>query len=118
MIELQGGHYVRVSGEPNPGTETLSGLAVSVNPPESAPRASLQVAPVVLVFRDGHREEVTDYTIEDGALYVRSDFYTSGSWNRKIEISSLNVPETVKLNQSRGVDFHLPTAPNQVIVRP
>ncbi len=74
--------------------------------------------PAVLVFRDGHREEVSEYTIADGALYTRTDYYTAGSWNRQIELSALNLPDTVKSNQSRGVRFQLPSSPNEVIVRP
>jgi hypothetical protein len=75
-------------------------------------------APAVLVFRDGHREEVSNYTIADGILYTAGDPYTGGSWNKKIELSSLNLPETVKSNHLRGVRFHLPSAPNEVVVRP
>ena len=71
-----------------------------------------------LVFRDGHREQVFDYTIADGVLYAHADYFTTGSWNRKIELSSLNLSETVKSNQSQGVRFQLPSAPNEVIVGP
>jgi len=80
------------------------------------------LAPAVLVFRDGHHEEVSDYTIADGILYTHGNLYTAGagsagSWNRKIVLSSLNLPETMLLNHSHGVNFQLPTAPNEVIVR-
>jgi len=56
--------------------------------------------------------------ITDGVLYTSGDYYANGSWNRKIELSSLNLPETVKSNQSRSVRFQLPSAPNEVIIRP
>jgi hypothetical protein len=72
----------------------------------------------VLVFRDGHREEVSAYTITGGAIYAPADFYRDGSWNRKIELSSLDLPETLKSNYSRGLRFQLPRAPNEVIVGP
>jgi hypothetical protein len=74
--------------------------------------------PAILIFRDGHREETSDYTIANGILYTRSDFYANGSWTRKIELSSLNLPETLSSNQSRGVRFQLPSFPNEIIVRP
>ena len=74
--------------------------------------------PAILIFRDGHREETSAYTISNGVLYTGSDFYTNGSWTRKIELSSLDLPETLKSNQSRGVRFQLPSFPNEVIVRP
>ena len=83
-----------------------------------AAAADPELVPAILIFRDGHREEVSEYTIADGSLYTRADYYTNGSWNRKIELSSLNLSETVRSNQSRGVRFQLPSFPNEVIVRP
>jgi hypothetical protein len=125
LIELQGDRYVRVSGPETLGAEMIAPQKFdqAPHPPRRQERRSVaavaapELPPAVLVFRDGHREEASDYTIADGILYTRGD-YTNGSWNRKIELSSLNLPETVKSNQSRGVRFQLPTAPNEVIVRP
>lgn len=74
--------------------------------------------PVILIFRDGHREEVTEYTIAAGVLYAHLDYATDGSWNKTIALSSLNLPETTKTNQSRGIKFQLPHSPNEVILRP
>src|SRR5258708_2743465 len=134
LIELQGGRYVRVTGEYLAGENTSdSGLAyqaptastASSGPAklDSKRRPAREVtarilAPVVLVFRDGHSEEVRDYTIADGAIYARGDYYSDGYWNKTIELSTLNLPETVKSNQERGVRFVLPSAPNEVITRP
>jgi hypothetical protein len=124
MIELRGDRYVKVSGEETSGAQMIDPMPDAASPPRrlSDPSVQSMVAPVsplaVLVFRDGHREEVSDYTIAGGILYARSDYYTTGSWNKNIELSSLNIPETVQSNQSRGVPFHFPTAPNEVIVGP
>jgi hypothetical protein len=71
-----------------------------------------------LVFRDGHKEEVRDYSIADGVLYARGDFYTDGYWNKNISLSSLDVAQTLQANAERGVKFVLPSAPNEVITRP
>jgi hypothetical protein len=30
----------------------------------------------------------------------------------------LNLPETIEVSHSRGVQFRLPTAPNEVVTRP
>lgn len=129
LIELQGGRYVRLNGE-KPSDD---GLLAYQAPTASKARGSAKVdsnkrvthevtarelAPVVLVFRDGHSEEVRDYTIAGGAIYARGDYYSDGYWNKKIELSALNLPETVKSNQERGVHFALPGAPNEVITRP
>ncbi len=129
MIELQGDRYVRVSGPEAWGAEMIQpeeGGQMQATPSEQRRPSSAAVpataardlAPTVLIFRDGHREEASDYTIADGILYASADRYTTGSWNRKIELSSLNLPETVETNRSRGVRFQLPTSPNEVIVRP
>jgi hypothetical protein len=124
MIELQGDHYVRVSGDDRSGAEMVDRQAVLSS--ERGPDASRtdrspsgdELPPAILVFRDGHREEVSGYTITDGALYASGNLYRDGSWNKKIELSSLSLPETIKASQERGVEFRLPTAPNEVIVRP
>ena len=123
MIELQGDRYVRVSGPEMPGAEMIERMP---DPSPSTERASSTVnhaaapelPPAVLVFRDGHREEAAEYTIADGVIYTHADYYSTGSWNKKIELSSLNLPETIQSNQSRGVRFQLPAYPNEVIVRP
>jgi len=128
MIELRGDRYVQVSGPDSSGAEMLSPekSGPAQNPTRRSQGPSIaaihttvpaELPPAILVFRDGHREETSDYTIADGVLYTRGD-YTNGSWNRKIELSSLNLPETIQSNQSRGVRFQLPSSPNEVIVRP
>lgn len=121
LIELQGDRYVRVSGENESGTQMLDArtasatLAKPLDPSRSSPRETVTA---ILVFRDGSREEVSNFTISNGLLYASADYYTAGSWNRRIELSSLNLPETVKANRDRGVAFQLPSAPNEVIVGP
>ncbi len=124
MIELQGDRYVRVSAEETSGAELIHPMPESATPSRSPSGALIRTVPApalppaVLVFRDGHREDVNDYTITSGVLYARADYYTSGSWNKRIELSSLNLPETVSSNHSRGIRFQLPSAPNEVIVGP
>ena len=51
-------------------------------------------------------------------MYATSDYWSSGTWSKKIQLADLDVPSTVKLNQERGVKFKLPTSPNEVIIRP
>lgn len=119
LIELQGDHYVQLSGDTGSREQVLDARSPSArldNEPiarDAAPRRA-----AFLVFRDGHSEEVSSYTISAGALYASADYYSSGTWNRKIELSSLNLPETIRANQQRGIQFQLPLAPNEVIVGP
>jgi len=130
MIELRGDRYVQVSGEETSETEIGTDVK-TIDPLSNTSRqreqssgnaahavSTKEIPPAILVFRDGHREQVSDYTIADGILYAHSDYFTTGSWNRKIELSSLNLGETLKSNQSQGVRFQLPSAPNEVIVGP
>lgn len=118
VIELQGGHYVRVSGDDDSQSQMVDHGPVASVSDDSVVTARNEPPPALLVFRDGHQEIVNEYTIADGTLYARGDFYTDGTWTRRIDLSALNVPETVKANQSRGTRFILPTASNEVIVGP
>jgi hypothetical protein len=141
MIELQNGRYVRdeesaINGEvvplalgSNNSRSQKSSLSKSsegrADRTASTPISSITAAPpsrdlpaTLLVFRDGHSDEVHDYAIADGALYARGDFYEVGYWNKKIELSSLDLPQTLQANSSRGVKFVLPSSPNEVITRP
>jgi hypothetical protein len=134
LIELQGDHYVRVAnGEMSEGLRDIppQDRKVLTRIRSAAPsakqlsksqntttNASAELAPAVLVFRDGHSEDIRDYSIVAGVIYARGDYYTDGYWNKKIELTALNLPETFKTNESRGVKFILPNAPNEVITRP
>jgi hypothetical protein len=114
MIELQNGRYVRVSGAAAVG-EPLS-LASDKKPAPATAATTLPAA--VLVFRDGHTEEVRDYAIASGVLYARGNYYTDGYWNKKISLATLNMAETLQANRDRNVKFVLPSSPNEVITRP
>ena len=146
VIELQNGRYVRVNSTPSNGEALPLALAsdrapsdqpqpskstrshstrfassnVTPQPPTIAAASPPQhdLPPALLIFRDGHSEEVRDYTIADGILYARGDYYTDGYWTKKIELSTLNVVETLQANTKRNVKFVLPTSPNEVITRP
>jgi hypothetical protein len=133
MIELHGDHYVRVSGEEISGVEAIDQYSnqsgrqqkkdhrssrLSRSQPQASESATRDLPAIDLIFRDGHREQVSQYTIAVGVLYTNADYYNGGSWNRKIEISSLDVAQTITLNRSRGVNFQLPKSPNEVIVGP
>jgi hypothetical protein len=57
----------------------------------------------VLVFKDGHQQEILNYAIVGGTLYDLSD-----GQSRKIALAQLDLPATVKQNDGRGIDFELP----------
>ena len=57
----------------------------------------------VLVFKDGHRQEIANYAIVGATLYDLSDGRT-----KKVGLAELDLTATVKQNDERGVDFKLP----------
>ena len=120
LIELRGDNYVQLSGERDIKSQTITpeSSPAKIQKPQTQTIAQAQAQTALLVFRDGHEEEVANYTISNGILYASADYYSAGSWNREIKIASLNVPQTIATNQSRGVPFHLPGAPNEVVVGP
>ncbi len=114
MIELQGDRYVAQ------GASDTAGSVISIQP-ASKPSAEVRredLKPILLIFRDGHQEEVTDYTIANGALYASANYYSDGVWTKKIELATVNIADTIATNQTRGVSFRLPASPNEVITRP
>jgi hypothetical protein len=56
----------------------------------------------VLVFRDGHQQQVTNYAIMGQTLYI---FDTR---TQKVGLGDLDIPATIKLNDNSGVEFHVP----------
>lgn len=116
MIELQGEQYIRSDRNEKPVQQvtvnSVSKAKSDVNPTPSV------IVPATLIFRDGHREQVQEYTIADGAIYAHGDYWQDGYWNKKILLSALNIPATVLVNRDTGANFALPSAPNVVIVGP
>jgi hypothetical protein len=128
LIEWQGDRYVRHGGlEPTVSRGGSAPLdyaeATRIREKSSATRAvkvgeSSAELPVVLIFRDGRREEAASYVIVGPTMYVCSNFWSSGSWSTKVQLADLDLPATSKVNQERGVKFVLPGGPNEVVTRP
>jgi hypothetical protein len=127
MIELQGDKYIRhATGEVANTRSASAGMASSgngavssrANPTSFASPTTVDEPAAVFIFRDGHREESSDYSIISGVIYSRGDYWSSGSWSKKILVADLDVPATLRANRDRGVNFRLPSAPNEVITRP
>ncbi len=126
LLERQGDQWVQVTGyiQSSPPTQSTPSETVKATPlrPVMASRNETaqpppELPPAVLVFRDGHEEEVKSYTIIGETLYASANYWTSGSWTKKIEIADLDVPATLKLNQERGSKFNLPSGPQEVLIR-
>jgi hypothetical protein len=122
LIEWQGDHFVRMTvAEKNREHGAPPDFSEKTTPRtarNATPEPSREIPPALLVFRDGHQEQVSSYTIVKDTIYTKSDYWASGSWGKKIQISDLDVPATLRANQEHGVNFSLPTNPNEVVVRP
>jgi hypothetical protein len=57
----------------------------------------------VLIFKDGHQVEVSNYAIVGMTLFDLSQGH-----HQKIPLSDLNLTATTKENDDRGIDFQLP----------
>jgi hypothetical protein len=134
VLELQGDRWVRVTNhgdtvtdeEPSGAREPGDSLPSSVI---STQRASIRQAaeanitpgklpPAVLVFRDGHREEIEKYTIVGTTIHMITDYWRTGAWSRSVNLADLDVPATLRANQEAGANFRLPSGPSEVVVRP
>jgi hypothetical protein len=133
LIEWQGDRYVRFGAEQigERGNFARPDYALPIvtraitKAPVKALTSAMQQLPAqplagelplaVLIYRDGHREEISDYAIVDGMIYVRGNYWQDGYWTKHIPISALDPPATVQANLHRGVRFMLPSASNVVI---
>lgn len=126
MLELHGDRWVRVTdsgqimSESQAGKKgsTKRGDARTITPEQAAVEPARALPPAVLVFRDGHREEINSYTIVGGAVYTSNGYGDGGSWTKKVPIAELDVPATLELNRERGTNFSFPSNPHVVAIRP
>ena len=110
LLELHGSQWVKVANFGEASQQALN--------PSSQSASAKPMPAAVLVYRDGHSEEISSYSIIDRVMYTKSDYYSSGSWTRAIQIADLDIPATLKQNQQRGVKFDLPSGPDEVVIRP
>lgn len=92
------------SEEPEPAAPDAS----PAQPDSASSQPAQPQEPNVLVFRDGHQLEVQNYAIVGDFLY---DFTPGHA--RKVPLSQLDLPATVKTNDDRGVDFTLPASSSE-----
>ena len=77
--------------------------AQAAKEPQSEPAEDAkQVEPTVLVFRDGHQQEVTNYAIMGQTVWVFDKRV------QKIALADLDVKATVRANDARGIAFQMP----------
>lgn len=123
LIELRGNRYVRFGGGQKSAQREITAppdYAGETTTKSSASTGAIthELPPAVLVYRDGRHEEVSDYAIVGAVMYARGDYWRNGYGTKSIQLSALNIPATIKINQENGVRFSLPAAPNEVVTRP
>jgi hypothetical protein len=130
VLELQGDHWVRLTNygqsqtaqilqpESQQASSQTSASLISAGRQIQTPEPPTELPPAVLVFRDGHQEEIGKYVIAGPTIYTSADYWSSGSWTRKVQIAALDIPATLKVNRERGAKFNLPSGPHEVMIRP
>jgi len=118
MIEWRENRYVRVSGGENRSIPAQPDYAGAPAHPAAASTPRQELPPAILVFRDGTRQEVQEYVIANGVMYIHGGYGQDGYRTKQIQLSSLDVPATLEANQQRGAKFILPASPNEVVTRP
>src|SRR5271165_1651804 len=74
--------------------------------PAQQPQSKAQIhAETLLIYRDGHAEEVVNYAIVGGTIWVFDEVRA-----KKIRLSDLDLPATKRDNEDRGIDFVLPAS--------
>lgn len=119
VMELRGDRWVRITttGPVEVATPSASERP-AVLPAFDLSPAAAPLPAAILVFRDGHQEEISKYTIVGRTIFLKSDYWSTGNWTRKISIADLDIPATLKLNSDRGTKFALPSRPSEIILRP
>jgi len=126
VLENRAGQWVRVPNGGQAPTASQTGKPDSSpapNPhpgivdPASGIKPSPELPAAVLVFRDGHKEELQKYMIQGDAVYTSASPYSSGALTKRIPLDALDIPASLKLNKERGAKFNLPSASNEVMIR-
>ncbi|MBZ5569723.1 MAG: hypothetical protein LAN64_17990 [Acidobacteriia bacterium] len=96
-----GTHYLdaRESQKPEPVPEVSDNRVM----PSTTP--AQEQFPVLLIYRDGHEQEVRNYAIVGQTLYDLGAFVA-----HRVPLADLNLPATIKANDDRGVEFALPAS--------
>ena len=83
--------------------ETLSSLSRPAVPPPPGQSKTEPLRPTVLVFRDKHTQEVQNYAVVGGTLWIFNEQQA-----KKVPLSQLDLDATAKSNEERGLEFRVP----------
>lgn len=118
LIERHGDRFVRSRRAEMEEDSSMATENETAGRKSGATPASAEPPPAVLVFRDGHREQTSNYAIVGSELYLYFDYVAGGAWFKKIPLADLDLIATAAENRERGSKFLLPRGPNEIVVRP
>ncbi|HKS74095.1 MAG TPA: hypothetical protein VJQ82_12920 [Terriglobales bacterium] len=81
----------------------VAAAALQPQSAEASEEPATEQPQTILVFKDGHQVEVSNYAIVGTMLYDLTPGHT-----RKVPLADLNLPATSQQNDDRGIDFQLP----------
>jgi len=84
--------------------ESLNAPNVTGSHHQMSPVSDEQI-PMVIVFKDGREQEIHNYAIVGDTLYDLGTFVA-----HKIKLADLDLKQTIKKNEDRGVEFNLPAS--------
>jgi hypothetical protein len=113
LLELHGTRWVKVTNFGEASDHVVAGATAA----DTQAKAKT-LPPAVLVYRDGHTEELSSYSIIGESIHTKSNYWTSGTWTRTIPVADLDIAATLQQNEKRGVNFELPSGPDEVMLRP
>ena len=102
IFDRRGNGDYRPYDQPAEDRGTESAQAASA---PSAPEETSTQPDTLLIFKDGHQLEVTNYAIQGNTL-----FDLTPGHSRKVPLSDLDIPATQKQNDDRGTSFQLPAS--------
>lgn len=70
---------------------------------ERSPEPVADQPSTLLIFKDGHQQEISNYAIVGSTLYDLSD-----GRSKKVQLADVDLSATVKENDQRGVEFQVP----------
>ncbi len=94
-----GQHYLDQREQEPPAAAATAPGAHNMSP------VSEEQIPVVIVFKDGHQQEVKNYAIMGDTLYDLGTFVA-----HKIKLADLDLQQTIEKNEQRGVEFNVPAS--------
>jgi hypothetical protein len=81
--------------------------AARLSDPPAAPQPVIALQPTILIFKDGHKQQIGNYAIVGSNLYD----LTPGR-RQKVALTDLDLDATQKANDDEGNDFRLPQLPD------